>query len=77
MEEDGGQISIGAPTIKMIMGEVKVKVNVPSISQFYAPVNMAHLEVVDTCLRKLLFFGAGSVGRLDMAHRNPLDIKQQ
>ena len=34
----------------------KAFLNVPSVSQFYDPVNMAHLEAVDTCLRKLLFF---------------------
>ena len=38
---------------------------------------MAHLEPVDTCLRKPLGFFGGSVGRLDMAHCSPLGVKQQ
>ena len=38
---------------------------------------MDYLGAVDTCLRKFfLFLGGGSVGRLDMAHRSRLDIKQ-
>ena len=42
-----------------------------------APVNMAHLGAVDTCRRKFKGFLGGSVGHLNMANRNRLQVKQQ
>ena len=38
---------------------------------------MAHLEAADTFSKEVFAFLEGSVGRLDMAHRSPLDVKQQ
>ena len=37
--------------------KIQGRLNVPSVSQFYDPVNMAHLEAVDTCLRNDEAFG--------------------
>ena len=47
--------------------EIQGRLNIPSVSQFHGPVNMAHLGAADTCLRKVCFLGGGSVGRVDMA----------
>ena len=56
--------------------KIQWRLNVPSVSQFYDPVNMAHLWGSWHLSREDFVFLGGSVGCPEMAHRSQRDVKQ-